>query len=87
LDDELIVYRVTMLNHAFRDLDGIFEYIAKTLMEPSVALNIVDDIEAAILSLEVMPHRCPERKIGAYAGRGYRQLFVGNYTVLFRIGA
>ena len=87
MDDELIVYRVTMLNHAFRDLDGIFEYIAKTLMEPSVALNIVDDIEAAILSLEVMPHRCPERKIGAYAGRGCRQLFVGNYTVLFRIGA
>jgi len=62
LDDDLTVYKVTMLNHAFRDLDGIYEYIAKTLMEPSIALNIVDDIEAAILSLDIMPHHCSERK-------------------------
>jgi len=32
-----------------------------------------------------MPHRCPERKIGAYIGQGYRQFFVGNNTALFRI--
>jgi len=74
-----------MLDFAYRDLDGIYEYIANTLMEPRVALGIVDDIEAAILSLDILPQRCPERKIGAYAGQGYRQLFVGNYTVLFRI--
>jgi len=54
-------------------------------MESSVAMNIVDDIEDALLSLEIMPHRCPERKVGVYARQGYRQLFVGNYTVLFRI--
>ena len=85
MDDELTVYRVTMLDHAYRDLDGIYEYIANTLLEPGVALNIVDGIENAILSLDSMPHCHPERKIGAYAGQGYRQLFVGNYTVLFRI--
>ena len=85
MDNQIAVYRVTMLNRAYRDLDGIYKYIANTLMEPNVALNNVDDIEAAILSLDIMPHRCPERKSGAYAGQGYRQLFVGNYTVLFRI--
>ena len=85
MDDQVTVYRVVMLDHAYQDLDGIYEYIANTLMEPNVALSIVDDIEAAILSLDIMPHRCPERKIGAYAGQGYRQLFVGNYTTLFRI--
>jgi len=74
-----------MLDRAYQDLDGIYEYIANTLMEPSVALSIVDDIETAILSLDTMPYRCSERKIGAYAGQGYRQLFIGNYTVLFRI--
>ena len=74
-----------MLTRACRDLDGIYEYIASTLLEPSIALRIVGDIEAAILSLDIMPHRCPERKVGAYAYQGYRQLFVGNYTVLFRI--
>jgi len=74
-----------MLDRAYQDIDGIYKYIANTLMEPNVALSIVDDIEVAILSLDTMPHRCPERKIGAYAGQGYRQLFVGNYTALFRI--
>ena len=74
-----------MLNRAYRDLDGIYEYIANTLIEPGIALKIIEDIENAILSLDSMPHRCPERKIGVYANQGYRQLFVGNYTALFRI--
>ena len=85
MDDQITVYMVTMLNRAYRDLDGIFKYIANTLIEPNVALSIVDDIETAILSLDILPHRCLERRIGAYASQGYRQLFVGNYTVLFRI--
>jgi len=74
-----------MLDRAFRDLDGIYDYIANTLLEPGIALNIIGDIETSILSLDTMPHRCPERKIGAYANQGYRQLFIGNYTALFRI--
>ena len=85
MEDSIDVYGVTMLNRAFRDLDGIYDYIANTLMEPGFALNTVDNIEAAILSLDIMPHRCPERKIGVYANQGYRQLFVGNYTAVFRI--
>ncbi|MFR3035036.1 type II toxin-antitoxin system RelE/ParE family toxin [Blautia hydrogenotrophica] len=32
-----------------------------------------------------MPCRCPERKRGGYANRGYRHLFVENYTAVFRI--
>lgn len=67
------------------DLDGIYEHIARTLLEPGAALRLVDRIEDAILSLEALPHRCPERKRGVYANRGYRQLFVENYTVVFRI--
>ena len=82
MDDQVTVYRVVMLDRAYQDLDSIYEYIANTLLEPNVALSIVDGIEAAILSLDIMPHRCPERKIGAYAGQGYRQLF---YRQLYRI--
>lgn len=66
-------------------MDGIYDYIARTLLEPGTALNLAGRIEDAILSLETMPYRCPERKRGAYANRGYRQLFVENYTVVFRI--
>ena len=85
MDNHVDVYKVTMLEHAYRDLDAIFEYISNTLLEPVVALNIVDEIETAILSLDIMPHRCPKRKVGVYASNGYRQLFVGNYTIIFRI--
>jgi plasmid stabilization system protein ParE len=74
-----------MFDRAYRDLDGIYDYIANTLMEPGVALSIVNNIEFAILSLDTMPHRCPERKTGVYSYQGYRQLFIGNYTAIFRI--
>ena len=83
--DNIDVYKVTLFERAYRDLDSIYDYIANTLVEPGVALNIIDNIEVALLSLDTMPHRCPERKIGIYANQGYRQLFVGNYTALFRI--
>ena len=55
--------------------------ITNRLLEPDVALKLIDTIEEKILSLEFMPHRCPERRIGAYGGKGYRQLQVKNYTV------
>lgn len=46
---------------------------------------MVETLETQILSLETMPYRCGERRIGAYAGKGYLQLFVQNYTVIFRV--
>ena len=78
-------YSVMLTSRALRDLDNIYAYIARELLVPETALNLVDRIESEILSLEQMPHRCPERQRGGYAGKGYRQLFIGNYTVLFRV--
>ncbi len=78
-------YSVKLMSRALRDLDGIYDYIANTLLEPGTARDLSERIENAILSLEMMPYRCPERKQGAYARRGYRQLFVENYTAVFRI--
>ena len=62
-------YSVKLMSRALRDLDGIYDYIAHTLLEPETALNLVSRIEDAILSLEMMPSRCPERKHGVYANR------------------
>ena len=78
-------YSVKMMSRALRDLDGIYGYITGALKEPGTALKLVGRIEEAILSLENMPHRCPERKRGVYVDRGYRQLFIENYTAIFRI--
>ena len=78
-------YSVKLMRRAVRDLDGSYDYIAHTLLEPETALKLVSRIENAVLSQETMPYRCPERKRGAYANRGYRQLLVENYTAVFRI--
>lgn len=78
-------YQVSFLGRAVKDLDSIYAYIARTLLEPGTAAGLVDAIESEILSLATMPYRYPERKAGAYAGKGYRQLFVKNYTVIYRV--
>ncbi|MEW5953426.1 MAG: type II toxin-antitoxin system RelE/ParE family toxin [Bacillota bacterium] len=78
-------YVVKLLPRAYRDLDGIYTYIAETLVEPGIAPKLVDSLKEAIFSLESMPKRGALRKAGAYVNRGYRQLFVGNFTVLYRI--
>ena len=78
-------YRVKIMSRAVQDINGIYEYIATEIQEPETALHMVDRIEQAILSLEQMPFRCPERKTGIYKDQGYRQIFAGNYTIVFRI--
>ena len=73
------------MSRALRDLDGIYSYTANTFLEPGTAEGMLDTLESAILSLEELPYRCAERKHGLYANKGYRQLFVKNYTVIYRI--
>lgn len=79
------VYKVKLMSRALRDLDGIYKYIAETLLEPGTGRKLVEEIEQEILSLERLPNRCPARRTGVYANKGYRQLFVKNYTVIFRV--
>lgn len=78
-------YSVKLMSRALRDLDGIYRYIAKTLLEPGTAQALTERIADQITSLEYMPFRCPERTRGVYANRGYRQLLVENYTVIYRV--
>lgn len=51
-------YEVKLLSKALRDLDGIYAYIARSLMEPGTAANLIDKLEEQILPLEHLPHRC-----------------------------
>ena len=73
------------MSRARRDLDEIYAYIAERFLEPQTAENTIDALEEGIFSLEIMPYRCAERNRGIYAGKGYRQLFVKHYTVVYRI--
>lgn len=78
-------YAVNLLPRAYHYLNGIFTCIAETLIEPGIAEKCVESLEEAIFSLENMSRRGALRKTGAYANKGYRQLFVGNFTILYRI--
>lgn len=42
-------YVVKLYARAYRDLDGIYTYIAENLLEPDTALNMADELESAIL--------------------------------------
>lgn len=78
-------YKVRISPYAYRNLDGIYDYIKSSLFAPLSAQRLIDELENAILSLETLPRRGAERKYGRYANKGYRQLFVKNFTVVYRI--
>jgi len=46
------------------------------LLGPGTAEKLLDALEEAVFSLESFPQRGAPRKMGAYANKGYRQLFV-----------
>lgn len=66
-------YIVKIYARAYRDLDGIYTYIAENPMEPGTALNMIDKLEKAIFSLDQFPERGAIRHTGAYAGGNYHQ--------------
>lgn len=78
-------YIVKLYSRAYRDLDGIYTYIANNLLESAVASKMIDELENMIFSLESFPERGAIRRVGAYANQGYRQLFYKNYTILYRV--
>lgn len=79
------MYDVFLSDNALAELDEIYGYISFSLKEPNSAATLIDEIERSILSLRQMPYLFPERMIGLYAKKGYRQLLVKNYLVIYRI--
>ncbi len=78
-------YNVKMLPKAERDIDEIFEYLSKNKEAPEIALSLVDVIENTILSLEYMPLRGTVRNVGIYANKDYRQIFIKNFTIVYKV--
>lgn len=78
-------YEVKVLNKAAQDIERIYRYVSETLLEPQAAQRMAAQLSEAILSLEEMPYRFPERQWGKYAKRGYRQLLVKKYLVVYRV--
>lgn len=78
-------YKVNLFPRAYRDIEGIYEYIAIQKLSPENAKGQTDRIRKAIKGLDLMPQSHQERHEGSYAGKGYRQLLIDNYVAIFRI--
>ncbi len=78
-------YRVLISPKAYRDLEGIYKYIKTEFKETRTALEMVKLIEESILKLDTLPNRGAIRKVGIYANKAYRQIFVKNYVIIYRI--
>lgn len=78
-------YSVKLMQRASSDLDDIYNHIADDFKEIGTAEKMADALEDAILSLDEMPYRGSIRRTGAFANRGYRQLLIKNFTIVYRI--
>jgi len=76
-------YNVVMSVTAENDLDDVVEYLSN--FSPNIARRYYDEIMVKALSLAFMPQRCPFVQDDALREKGYRWLFVRNYTIFFII--
>ncbi len=78
-------YSVMLYPRAFRDIDDIYAYIALEKMSPENAKGQTDRIWDAVKSLEQLSESHQDRLVGRFAGKGYKQLIVDNYIIIFKI--
>jgi plasmid stabilization system protein ParE len=76
-------YSVILSESAEEDLDDIVEYLSN--FSPTIARRYYDDIMTTSLSLSFMPQRCSFVRDERLRNKGYRYVFIRNYTVFFVI--
>ena len=85
MENTLSEYQVLLYPKAYRDLEDIYAYISNEIMEPGIAKRQIDRIWDGLHSLSVFPYSHQDRLVGKYFGKGYKQLIVDNYLVIYRI--
>ena len=78
-------YDVQLYPRALRDIDEIYAYIALEKLAPENAEGQTDRIWNAIFSLNQFPEAHQDRLFGKYTGKGYKQLLVDNYVIIYKI--
>lgn len=76
-------YKVLLSRHAQHDLEEIFSYIAAD--SPGSASTFILEIEEKILSLAIMPERCPLIPENIFFGTRLRHLVHKKYRVIYRL--
>lgn len=78
-------YIVKLSPNAYKDIDGIFSYIAVEKLAVENAKAQTDRIFKALKTLETFPMSHQDRVEGRYSKNGYKQLIIDNYIAIFRI--
>lgn len=77
-------YEIILTDSAKIDLEEIYEYISKNLLETNSANKLMEKIENDILRLEQHPYSCTEVQVKPHS-KMYRKLVTGKYIVLYRV--
>ncbi|HRT30492.1 MAG TPA: type II toxin-antitoxin system RelE/ParE family toxin [Kiritimatiellia bacterium] len=82
------MYELLITEAAEQDLDGIVEYIAVRLANPSAAGSFLDAVEACYENLRRTPKIYSECADAYLKSRGYRKALIKNYNyvLVFRFG-
>jgi toxin ParE1/3/4 len=80
-----VKYEVLLYPRAYDDIDEIYAYIALEKLSPENAKGQTDRIFDAVMSLEEFPSSHQDRLVGKFADKGYKQLLIDNYIVIFKI--
>jgi len=80
-----MIYKVRLTEKAKRDLRGIYEHIAFSLLEPGIAKNIEQRIVTGLKSLKNMPLRYPLYQEEPWKSRGLRRINIGNYSGFYLV--
>lgn len=76
-------YRVEITTIAEKDIEKIWDYLARENLE--AANSLILHFEMQIENLEVFPLRCQSIPENELLGTDYRHLLYGNYRIIFRI--
>ena len=79
------IYNVKITDKALFDMQEIYNYIAFSLKEPDIAMDLYDRIADAIESLSVFPERCRLFASEQERELGMRQLLIDNYSAIYVI--
>ena len=76
-------FRVEITETAQYDIREIFQYV--TSDNQTAAINLVEEIERQIDSLELFPLRCPVIPEYFELGVEYRHIIYGHYRTIFKV--
>lgn len=76
-------YKVKITEQAEVQLKEILLYISNTLKEPDIAINLLNELQKNILSLDVMPKRIALVDEEPWRSYGIHRMPVKNFIVYF----